>query len=72
MQNALHIGAERSPERASARRFRVAISVTRCEYYEIDAPDEATAYEDAFVDGELVDVGETTAVHELSVEEVQS
>ena len=54
------------------RKFRVLCSVTRSEWYEVQAPDEETARRIAFAEGELVDEGDTTDVTECDVEEVQS
>ncbi|MFZ1110280.1 MAG: hypothetical protein WAN43_18265 [Rhodomicrobium sp.] len=54
------------------RTFRVLYAVTRSEWYEIDAPDEDTARQTAFSDGELVEQGDTTDVSDWDVEEVQS
>ena len=85
MNTALSLSAQSSPERASPRagesprsdqphtlkRYRVLCAVTRAEWYEIDAPDEATALHDAFTDGELSETGDTTDVTEIEAEEVK-
>lgn len=52
------------------KKYRVLCSVTRTEWYEIQAPDEETARQTAFCDGELAEQGDTTDVTELDVEEV--
>ena len=54
------------------RTYRVLCSVTRSEWYEVQARDEATARSIAFTEGELVEQGDTTDVTEWDVEEVQS
>jgi hypothetical protein len=77
MTNPRSIRAASSPKRASPRApklkmYRVLCYVTRSEWYEIEAPDEETARETAFCDGELVEQGDTTDVQDWDVEEVQS
>lgn len=52
--------------------YRVLCAVTRAEWYQIDAPDEATARRTAFCEGRLVESGDTTDVTECDVEEVTS
>ena len=54
------------------RRYHVTYVVTRAETYGIEAANAAAAEERAFSDGELVDTGETTSVHELDTEIVPS
>ncbi len=85
MNTALSLSAQSSPERASPRagesptsdqprtlkRYRVLCAVTRSEWYEIDAPDEATALRYAFTEGELSEAGDTTDVTEIEAEEVK-
>ena len=63
---------KQSDRRKKLRKFRVLCAVTRSEIYEILAPDEETACRNAFCEGELVETGDTTAVTECDVEEVQS
>ena len=46
-------------------------AVTRAEWYEIDAPDEAIALRYAFSDGELSETGDTTDVAAIEAEEVK-
>lgn len=55
---------------AATRKYRVLYSVTRTEYYEIEAmsPEEAT--QRAFRDGKLVDAGETTDVTDCDIEDI--
>ena len=54
------------------RTYRILCSVTRSEWYEVQARDEETARRIAFTEGELVEQGDTTDVTEWDVEEVQS
>ena len=63
------VAPERPPP--TLKRYRVLCAVTRAEWYEIDAPDEATALHDAFTDGELSETGDTTDVTEIEAEEVK-
>ena len=64
------VGAQAPAETLKLRRFRVLCAVTRAEWYEIDAPNEETARHQAFCEGVLVEIGETTDVAECDVEEV--
>jgi hypothetical protein len=52
--------------------YRVLCSVTRSEWYEVQARDEDAARRIAFTEGELVEQGDTTEVTEWDAEEVQS
>jgi hypothetical protein len=54
------------------KKYRVLCSVTRSEWYEIQATDEDTARDMAFCAGERVEQGDTTDVTELDVEEVET
>ncbi|MGO9172228.1 MAG: hypothetical protein ACLP7P_09715 [Rhodomicrobium sp.] len=63
-------GAQAPAEAPKLRKFRVLYAVTRGECYEIDAPDEATAFAEAFEEGHFVETGDTTDVVECDVEEV--
>ncbi len=55
---------------ATTRKYRVLYSVTRVEYYEIEAASPEDAMDRAFRDGKLVDIGETTAVNEYDIEDI--
>lgn len=55
---------------AATRKYRVLYSVTRMEYYEIEATSRLEAVQRAFRDGKLVDAGETTDVSECDIEEI--
>jgi len=58
------------PAQSKFRTFRVLCAVTRADWYEILAPDEATARRTAFCKGALVENGNTTDVTECEIEEV--
>lgn len=55
---------------AATRRYRVLYSVTRAEYYEIEAASPEEAAQRAFRDGKLVDSGETTDVTDHDIEDI--
>jgi hypothetical protein len=55
-------------EDQSLQRWRVTVSVTRTEHYEIDAASEDEAMENAFIEGDFVGEYGTTDVHELEAE----
>jgi len=55
---------------AATRKYRVLYSVTRTEYYEIEATSPEEATQRAFRDGKLVDGGETTDVTDCGSEEI--
>lgn len=59
-----------SNRKPKLKRYRVVCSVTRSELYEIYAVDREAALRDAFTDGEMVEIGDTTDVVECDVEEV--
>jgi hypothetical protein len=65
-------GAKAPAKAPRLKKFRVLCAVTRAEWYEIEAPNEHTARQNAFCEGELVETGDTTDVAECDVEEVQS
>jgi len=58
------------PAKPKLKTYRVLCAVTRGEWYEIVAPDEATAWRTAFSEGDLVETGDTTDVTECEIEEV--
>jgi hypothetical protein len=77
MKRSRSIRAGVSPARASSRApslktYRVHCLVTRSEWYEIDAPDEETARETAYSDGEFIERGDTIDVERWDIEEVES
>lgn len=55
---------------AKIRKYRVLYSVTRAEYYEIEATSPKEATQRGFCDGKLVEAGETTDVIECAIEEI--
>jgi hypothetical protein len=55
---------------AATRKYRVLYSVTRTEYYEIEATSPEEAAQRAFRDGKLVDAGETTDVTGCDIEDI--
>ena len=55
---------------AANRKYRVLYSVTRTEFYEIQATSPEEAAQRAFRDGTLVDVGETTDVTDCDIEDI--
>lgn len=61
---------QKSKRKSSPRKFRVIYSVTRSEWYEIEAanPDEAFAW--AFGHGKCVEVGDPIDITDCAVEEI--
>lgn len=62
----------KSQRKNPRRKFRVLYSVTRSEYYEIEAANPDEALDKAFGDGECVEVGDTTDVTDCAVEEIEN
>lgn len=61
-----------SKRQPKLKTFRVLCAVTRGAWYEIDAPDEDTAWRTAYSEGELIDDGKITDVAECEIQEVRS
>lgn len=63
-------GAARATRKPKLKTYRVLYAVTRSEWYEIEAPNKATALFLGFLDGRLVDTGDSSNVEDCYAEEV--
>ena len=68
--NAAPKGAAKAHRKPKLKTYRVLYAVTRSEWYEIEAPNKATALFLGFLDGRLVDTGDSSNVEDCYAEEV--